>query len=293
MSIHPRLGGFVRDGSRGRDCRPVHAWRFTIALWLSCVALVACDRQQHTEGFTGAATADVGMAAPQVAPDEAGLGSFLAYEHSVGVRMAAAGIDSRLKAAQAACNEGRFGECVVLSVQQQGGDYPSASLGMRIVPSGVEPMVALASEGADIGQRSTRAEDLAVAVRDNELSLARLRNERERLQAFQSRRDLAVADMIALSRQLAEVESRLEAAEQQGAQHRRRIDTQLLTLNFQPPSAQSNRNDIVVALRESGGILAAGVAWTIRALAFLLPILVLVAGVVLWTRRRRHRQRGA
>mgnify|MGYP001022756007 CR=1 FL=1 len=293
MSIHPHLGGFVRDASRGRDCRPVHAWRFAIALWLSCVALVACDRQQHTGGSTGAATADIGMAAPQVAPNEAGLRSFLAYEHSVGVRMAAAGIDSRLKAAQAACNEGRFGECVVLSVQQQGGDYPSASLGMRIVPSGVEPMVALASEGADIGQRSTRAEDLAVAVRDNELSLARLRNERERLQAFQSRRDLAVADMIALSRQLAEVESRLEAAEEQGAQHRRRIDTQLLTLNFQPPSARSNRNDIVVALRESGGILAAGVAWTIRALAFLLPILVLVAGVVLWTRRRRHRQRGA
>ncbi|WP_165967392.1 DUF4349 domain-containing protein [Luteimonas aestuarii] len=231
------------------------------------------------------------MVAPRGAPgEEAGLRSFLAYEHVVGVRMPAAGIDSKLKAAQTACNEGRFGECVVLNVQQQGGDYPSASLGMRIVPTGVEPMVALASEGADIGQRSTRAEDLAVAVHDNELSLARLRNERERLQEFQSRRDLAVADMIALSRQVAEVESQLEAAEQQGAQHRRRIDTQLLTLNFQPPSGQSNRNDIVVALRESGGILAAGVAWTIRAFAFLLPIAVLVAGVVFWIRRRRRRR---
>lgn len=256
-----------------------------------CLLVAACGRVPQDAGF--ASTRGVGMAASEAAADgEAGLRSFLAYEHTVGVRVAAADIESKLKATQAACNDGRFGECVVLSVQQQGGDYPSASLGVRIVPAGVEPMVALASEGADIGQRMTRAEDLAVAVRDNELALARLRNERERLQEFQSRRDLTVADMIALSRQLAEVESQLQAAEQQGAQHRRRIDTQLLTLDFQPTSTQSGRNEIVVALRESGGILAAGVAWTIRAFAFLLPLLVLAGAFVFWLRRRRRR-RGA
>jgi hypothetical protein len=261
-----------------------------LAAGLSLLVAACGGGVQHEAGF--ASTRAVGIAAPEAANGEAGLRSFLAYEHTVGVRVAAADIESKLKATQAACNDGRFGECVVLSVRQQGGDHPSASLGVRIVPAGVEPMIALASEGADIGQRMTRAEDLAVAVRDNELALARLRNERERLQEFQSRRDLAVADMIALSRQLAEVESQLQAAEQQGAQHRRRIDTQLLTLDFQPTSTQSGRNEIVVALRESGGILAAGVAWTIRAFAFLLPLLVLAGAFVFWFRRRRRR-RGA
>src|SRR5690606_27095389 len=173
-------------------------------------------------------------------------------------------IGSRLAATRTACEQSRFGECVVLNVQQQGGEHPSATLGMRIVPAGVEPMIGFASEGADVGHRSTRAEDLAVVVRDNDLALARLRKERERLQEFHARRDLTVADMIALSQRLAETQAQLEAAENAGATHRRRIDTQLLTLSFQPPSGQSNRNDIVLALRESGGILASGVAWTIR-----------------------------
>jgi hypothetical protein len=257
----------------------------------ACLVVAACGRAPQDAGF--ADTRGVGMAAREAAAgDEAGLRSFLAYEHTVGVRVAAADIGPKLEATRAACNDGRFGECVVLSVRQQGGDHPGASLGVRILPAGVEPMIALASEGADIGQRTTRAEDLAVAVRDNELALARLRSERERLQEFQARRDLAVADMIALSRQLAEVESQLDAAQQQGAQHRRRIDTQLLTLDFQPTSTQSGRNEIVVALRESGAILASGVAWTIRAFAFLLPLLVLAGAFAFWFRRGRRKRGG-
>lgn len=257
---------------------------------LALVLVVASCSSRHQGESVGFANAGDGFAAAAPPKDGAGLRSFLAYEHTAGVRVAAADIEPKLKAAQAACNESRFGDCVVLNVQQQGGDHPSASLGMRIVPAGVEPMIALASEGADVGHRSTRAEDLAVAVRDNDLAQARLRNERERLQEFQSRRDLSVADMIALSRQLADTEAQLEAAEQQGAQHRRRIDTQLLTLSFQPTSSQASRNDIVQALRESGGLLASGVAWTIRSLAFLLPVLV-VLGVVVWLVRRWRRRK--
>src|SRR3546814_2061862 len=57
------------------------------------------------------------------------------------------------------------------------GDRPSAGLGMRIVPAGVEPMIALASQDARVGNRSTHAEDLAVQVRDNALMRDRLGNE--------------------------------------------------------------------------------------------------------------------
>ena len=136
----------------------------------------------------------------------------------------AAAIPPRLQAVRTACEGGRFGACVVLSVQQSGGDRPSAMLGMRIVPAGVEPMITLASAGATLGSRSTRAEDLAVVVRDNRTAQDRLRKELARLQEFQQRRDLAVADMIALSKPLAETEAQLQAAEQEGAQHRRRIE---------------------------------------------------------------------
>ena len=45
---------------------------------------------------------------------------------------------------------------------------------------------------------------------------------------------------------------------------------------------------VLQALRDSGAVLALGLAWTIRSLAFLAPLLLLI-GAVLWWRRRRRR----
>lgn len=263
----------------------------------AAVALVAglagCGRTGDARSeMAGAAGAPTVMAKGAPAADRSqSLGGMLAYEHSAEVVIDAAAIPARLQATRQACDGARFGACVVLGVQQTGGDFPAAMLSMRIVPAGVEPMIALASEGARVGTRSTHAEDLAVVVRDNATVQARLRNEMARLQEFQQRRDLAVADMIALSRQLAEAEAQLQAAEQEGAQHRRRIDTQLLTLNFRPPGGEAGRNEIAQALRDFGRTLSMGTAWTIRAGAFLIPLLLaaglLVAGVRRWRRRRK------
>lgn len=257
------------------------------------LALVACSnkaQEEHAVGGEGfaAAPADAAAQSGSAASD---MRAMLAYEHRAGVVLPADEIATRMQAAKAACDDGRFGACVVLDARVQSGDRPTASLGMRIVPAGVEPMIALASQDARVGSRSTHAEDLAVQVRDNALVQERLRNELARLQEFQQRRDLAVADMIALSRQLAETQAQLDAAEREGAQHRRRIDTQKLTLDFRPPAAESGRGEIGQALRDFTGTLSAGAAWTIRALAFLLPVLVVVAVfVALWRRLRRGRK---
>lgn len=262
---------------------------FAVALTLSAGACNRASQSDSTVGYTGAVAMEAKTArAPE---GDAQLGAMLAYEHDAQVSLDAATIPQRLQDARAACEGGRFGACVVLSVQQSGGDHPGAMLGMRIAPAGVEPMIALASEGAILGSRSTRAEDLAVVVRDNRTAQERMRKELARLQEFQLRRDLAVADMIALSKQLAETEAQLQAAEQEGAQHRRRIDTQLLTLNFQPPGGESGRSEIAQAVRDFGKTLSMGTAWTIRAAAFLIPLglvlLLLVAGLRRWRRRRR------
>jgi hypothetical protein len=213
--------------------------------------------------------------------------AMLAYEHEARIELQADRIDARLQAVRAACTGRRFGDCVILNVQQEGGEEPSASLGMRLAPAGVEPMIELAGAGARLGSRSTQAEDLAVVVRDNTLAQDRLRRELARLQEFQQRRDLAVADMIALSQRIAEAEAQLQAAEQQGAQHRRRIDTQLLTLHFRPPGSEEGRNEVVQAVRDFGGILSLGTAWLIRAAAFVIPLLVVIALLVAGVRRWR------
>lgn len=93
--------------------------------------------------------------------------AMLAYEHEVEIRLDADKIASKVKSAKQACETGKFGAYLVLGVSQSGGRYPQASLRVRAEPKAVEPLIAAAGAGGDIGDRSTRAEDLAVAVRDN------------------------------------------------------------------------------------------------------------------------------
>lgn len=261
------------------------------AIVVAALLLAGCSNKHASTELAAAGAPAVQGAAKAAAGGDADVGAFLAYEHTVGLTLGGDAIAGRVAAVQAACNEGRFGQCVVLNVWQQGGEHPGGSVGLRIVPAGVEPMIALASDGAEQGSRSTRAEDLAVVVRDNALAQARLRKELERLNGFQSRPGLGVSDMIALSERLAAVEAQLEIAEQEAAQHRRRIDTQLLTFNFSATRSEAGQGEVSRAVRDFGGILASGTAWTIRAAAFLLPVgvvLWLLVVVVCWLRRRRR-----
>lgn len=217
-------------------------------------------------------------------------GDFLAYEHDVTLRLDAGQIPARVQALQEACLRKQHGDCTVLEVSQRGGDYPRGTLTVRIVPSGVEPLIAAASEGADLGDRSTRAEDLAEAVRDNALTRSRLQKELSGLQAFQQRRDLSVADMIALSQQISKLEAQAEAADQEAAQQQRRIQTQKLSVRFETPGGESGRGEIRQAVRDFFSTLASGTAWTIRAVAFLIPVLIVLAILVAgWRRLRRRR----
>lgn len=266
------------------------------ALLMLCVA--ACS----DSGRTSAESMSYGAAAPAPAAKMAAresaadgghdLSAMLAYEHHAGIQLPGERIPDRLQEVQAACADSRFGACVVLNVNQQGGERPSASATLRIVPDGVEPMIALAGEDARLGSRSTHAEDLAVAVRDNAQVQDRLRREMERLQQFQQRPDLAVGDMISLSERIASVEAQLESAAQREAQYRRRIDTQLLTLSFQPPNTQASRSEVGQALRDVVSLFATGTAWTIRSAALLAPVLLALAvlvAVIRTVRRRRRR----
>src|SRR5690606_3120162 len=208
------------SGGRGRWPHHRAGWRMAgsgamtqaIMRWMGAgvlaLALAACSEKTHPEAAAGGA----GYAAAPAA-DGSDLRAMLAYEHHVGIVLASDEIEPRMQAAKAACEDGRFGACVVLDARTESGDYPSASLGMRIAPAGVEPMIALAGKDAGMGTRSTHAEDLAVQVRDNARAQDRLHNEMARLQEFQQRRDLAVADMIALSQQLAQAQAQLDAAE--------------------------------------------------------------------------------
>lgn len=263
-------------------------------IWAAtALLLVACSNKSARDGATAAAiVAPDGKAA--AAGMHAPAGMFLAYEHSATIRLAGQEIPARIVAVQASCLAQTFGDCVVLNVERRGGDNPSGSLTVRIAPKGVEPLIQQAGKGGEFGERSTRAEDLAQAVLDTTLQHDRLEKEHARLLEFESRPNLAVADMLVLSTQLADVESRIEATKRDAAQHQLRIDTNLLTMEFQTPNGESGRSDIGQAVHDFGHTVAESSAFVIRAFAALMPLIIVFGGlVVLWRWRRRKRKAGS
>jgi hypothetical protein len=155
-----------------------------------------------------------------------------------------------------------------------------------VVPAGVEPLVALAGEGDKIEKRSTKADDLADAVADVAAQQDLLQRQRETLLGFVSRKDIAVADMIAVSQQLASVESTLQGLAQQSADQRRRIETNLLKIQLY--SISIGESDVDLSFSESWETfkesLAEGIAASAEYVGYSLPLLLVVFPLALMWR---------
>ena len=263
---------------------------FALLVLLVLLLAAGCSKKA-TDGYNAAEAA----AAPAgVMGQENAEGSFLAYSHEATVRLAAADIPARVSAVRAACMDGRHGTCTVLGEQQSSGESPSGQLQLRAEPKAIEPLVAMAAQGGDLAQRDTQAEDLADAVRDNGLRQQRLRIQHVRLSEFLARRDIKAEDLIALSNQLSQIESELQASEQEAAQHQRRIRTNLLTLDFRSSQVTVASSEVGEAMRESLSVLDTSVAVLVTVVVALAPF-VLLLGVLAWIIRAllRRRRRSA
>lgn len=224
-------------------------------------------------------------------------GSLLAYEHTIAVQLAPEQVLEHFNAARDACTSGRFGACNLLSADESNAARAHLNLTLRIVPEGVESLVAFAAQGGELSHRSTRSEDLAQAVADNHQQREQLLRQQQTLQQYQARQDLNVSDMLALARELAAVDVQLQSVAQDAAQQQRRLTTNLLSLNFS--SAYQNPGRLEQLADAFGDMLDNITEGSIAALQLVgygLPFLVLLfplALLVRWlwrviTRRRRR-----
>lgn len=220
-------------------------------------------------------------------------GNYLAYEHHVGIELPAEQLGERLTSTREACLSAQFGACSLIAAQQSSGKSPRGELTLRIVPDGVEPITRFASAGGELISRNTRAEDLAQAVSDNRRQHDQLLRQQQTLQQFQERTDLTVADLLALARELAAVEVQLQNIAQEAAQQQRRLDTNLLTLNFTSPYEHSPMGRIGEAFSRLKDNLAEGTANVIEFIGYGLPFLILLFPLALllrWLWRRLTRK---
>jgi hypothetical protein len=246
--------------------------RFLIVLVVSCVAAAGCANKEATVG------AEAGVSGEENKP-----GSSLAYEHTVHIALPGQRIEERMQATRAACLDQRFGACTLLSFEQDAGENATGSLMLRVLPAAVEPLTALAGEGGEFGSRLTRADDLAEAVADTTSQIERLQLNREKLLQLQVRADLSVADALNIARELAAIESSLQAYERSAADQARRIETNLLTLRFTTGDSTSRWSRLRETLTGSLDTVVDGIANAIEVVAYVLPLLfVAFPAALLW-----------
>jgi hypothetical protein len=264
-------------------------WMFPILL----VALAGCDSKHEASSATAVSGGG------DLSGESARAGAFLAYEHYVTVELEKAKIDQRLKDTREACVSGRFGACDLLGIEQGDTSYRAGSLKVRIVPEGVEKLVALAGEDGVLLSRNTSAVDLAQAVSDNTQVRERLQRQYKTLEQFQDRKDLSVSDMLALAREMAEVQVQLDATSQEAAQQQRRINTNLLTLSFstkeQRPGRLSRIGDAFGNLLDNA---TDGSTQALQAIGYGIPFLIVLFPVALlvrwlWRKTTRRGQQSA
>ena len=162
------------------------------------------------------------------------------------------------------------------------------------MPAGIEPLVNLAAHDSTVGSRETKAEDLAEAGADTARNSEMLTRQRSKLNEFEARKDLSVTDMLTLSRESASVEIQLEGLTKAAQQQQRRIETNLLTLNFRADREASHWSRVGAAFSGSFDQMTEGVVAVIESIGFGLPLLLAAFPVALlwrWSWRRVTRKR--
>ncbi|MGO9802134.1 MAG: DUF4349 domain-containing protein [Steroidobacteraceae bacterium] len=253
-------------------------------LALCALAFAGCGRGVNDSAAVEARFADRPMAASVQEERKHREAGTLAYEHSVSVQLAPDLIAARMKELQAACAR-KDSECTLLDVSLHAErSVPSGSVRLRVAPQAVDPLIEVAAKGGEIVARSTHAEDLAEPVADTERQLAMLTAQRARLDEFARSKELKVEQLIAVSKELASVQTQIDELGTQRANLRRRIDTELLSIELSPPFAayRGEQTPVRDALHSFGSDFLRAIAQVIGFLALLLPWLVVgVPGVIL------------
>ena len=243
-------------------------------------------------GIQSASAAPDQMAGGQMAeglqPDAAG---FLAYTHDR--NLVAEAPDRRVAALEKLCRE--MTGCSVLTVRVDGSR--SGYFEARLPKPGVARLDDYLSGIAENGEidRQTSAEDLSDQMVDVKQRIALLTTHRDRLQALYQRSDARLEDLITISRELADTQTRLERAQGEFGRLESRIDRDIYRAQLRAPVTEpgllapfGNLGEellftLVYTLRDALEVLV----WIIGMLPALIPLVLVLTLAVRAIRRRR------
>lgn len=276
-------------------------WKSALAA-LPLILVTACgapgDRSYSSPGAPAPAEMIMKMAEPsyEAARDTAGGGApvaeqYIAYAHSVGMRLPVKAIEPTLQGHIAACNAAGPSVCIVTNswLNAYSEDSASASLNLRATPgwidtflSGVEAEAAAAK--GEITNRQTTAEDLTVSIIDTGARLKAQQTLQERLQKLLAERPGELGDLLETERELARVNGEIDSLKSSLAALRQRVDMSQLSVSYETkinPVSQGALQPLGEAFGSFFYNLASAIAAVVTAFAVGLPWLLLL-GALLW-----------
>ncbi len=218
---------------------------------------------------------------------------FLAYEHTVAIDIDSSKMAELYAAAQKAClSAAATAQCTILEASFHTGRTPRASLKLRAKPAGIASILQTLSKQAQFKEQSTSAEDLSGPIEDLARKLAMLKDYRDKLEALRGKASNDIDALIKVNKELAQVQSSLEAKTGEHAHLMQRVDTEILNISMTSEQQQAFASPIYFALSDFSNNLAQGTSNVISAVASLLPWALLLSlcvwiGRALWRRRKR------
>lgn len=214
----------------------------------------------------------------------------LAYKHSLQIDAQEGKIAEMHEAALAACRAASAEDCTVLESHVSTGRAAFASLQLRMKPSGIPKLIAALSARGDITEQSTQAEELAGPLQDGEKKLAMLTAYRAELEALRKQAGNDADSLIKVTRELAQVQSDLEAASGRQAGLVQRVETEILDITIRSEQNRSFWRPISLAVADFGGSLSQGIASAVTGVAYLIPWAFII-GLAVWIVRKLWRRR--
>ena len=238
---------------------------------------------------------DQSIGSPSPEPDrpdaQPGAEQYIAYSHSLGLRLPKGGVDTMLQAHVEACRQAGTNTCIVINsnIYNSNEDYVSGNVSLRAKPDWIETFLGEIDEeaeeaGGEITSRSTRAEDLTRQIIDTDSRLEAQRTLQGRLEGLLERRDGTLGDLLQIERELARVTGEIESIEAQLKALRLRVSMSSLDISYEtkvPPFSPSRSNPLGEAFGDFFYNLSAAIASVITAFAVGLPWLLLI-GLFVW-----------
>lgn len=249
------------------------------------VVVAGCSNKEDSAGVAAPAAA-VNQEPGQVARRS------MAYEHVINLDAPEGKIVAVYESVQATCKAAVDDQCVILESSLRTGRYVHAHLKFRAKPSGIQKlMTELGAQGKVISQFTT-AEDLAAPLEDTAKKLEMLVDYRSKLEVLHKRASNDVDALIKVNKELAQVQSEIEAMTGHKAGLVRRVETEILNVNLDSKETQSFWKPISDSLSEFARNLSNGISSVVTGLAYMLPWGLTIAAFVwigrkLWIRRRR------